>query len=251
MTVGKYVVIANDLREAIRSGEAAPGSMLPTGTELVNRYRVSRGTVQKAISILANEGLVTPMAGIGTVVRATSTVALRYTPRTPSPTWAQSNDNDESAHDQVVHAAWDEVDFDTAQQLDIEPGDLALHRTRHQFRGNGIVQIHNQWIPTIIVIAIRDEGEVDLSDIDAVLPVDLFKLMTIAKHPPFETTEVVGARMPDPEERQTLQLPVGVPVLTTSRVTCDEARKPLEASEFVAAADRCTNSFTVSLIGRR
>jgi len=257
MTVSKYMRIADDLRRAIQAGEFSPGDTLPSGTDLINRYQVARGTVRQAIDTLAQEGLVTPMPGRGTVVRETAVATMRYTSERPSPTWAESNEGDETARDQLVLADWVGADYDIAQRLHLEVDDLVLHRLRYQYRGGNSApaQIHEQWIPQQVVLAVHahlDEMEAGstLVDPEALPKADLFALMKASGFPPDETTETIGTRMPDPEERDILRLSIGVPVLTTYRITTAVDGAPLETSDFVGAGDRCTNSFTVALVRR-
>jgi GntR family transcriptional regulator len=248
--IAKYVRIADDLRQAIERGDHPPGSTLPGETELVSKYQVSRGTVRQAIAMLTNEGLVTPMPGIGTIVRETIPIEMAYTAAAASPTWATSNAGDSTASDQLVSAAWEAADTEIADRLDIPASSRVLHRIRHQSRGAGVAQVMDQWIPEPVVTAIRSQTGTDLADKDNLPTADLFTLMKQAAQPPAETTETIGARMPSPTERDLLQLPPGVPVLTTLRVTRDKKGTPLETSDFVSAADRITQSFTVSLTDR-
>ncbi|WP_198932395.1 GntR family transcriptional regulator [Pseudonocardia sp. Ae717_Ps2] len=60
--------MARELRERITNGTYPPGSTLPALPELMATYEVARETVRSAVSALANEGLVTPLSGVGTVV---------------------------------------------------------------------------------------------------------------------------------------------------------------------------------------
>lgn len=64
-----YLQIANALRAAILTRKLAPGEKLPSGTELSRRYGVARMTVQQALRILKDEGLVFSRAGSGVFVR--------------------------------------------------------------------------------------------------------------------------------------------------------------------------------------
>lgn len=64
----KYQVLADDLRARIRSGEYAPGSLIPSKAALMKRRRLSLGTVTRAVEILAAEGLVETRQGSGTYV---------------------------------------------------------------------------------------------------------------------------------------------------------------------------------------
>src|SRR5215475_6148468 len=63
-----YRQIADDLRGKIEAGELAPGSQLPTETELMSMYDSSRNTVRDAIKVLTTRGLVEPRPGQGTFV---------------------------------------------------------------------------------------------------------------------------------------------------------------------------------------
>jgi GntR family transcriptional regulator len=61
-----YRQIADDLHRKIESGEIAPGVQMPTETELMEHYGVSRNTVRDAIKLLTSLGLVEIRAGQGT-----------------------------------------------------------------------------------------------------------------------------------------------------------------------------------------
>lgn len=65
-----YVQIADGLREAMRTGEYAPGEKLPTTRELMDEYGVASTTAQRALSVLRAEGLVYSIQGRGTFVRS-------------------------------------------------------------------------------------------------------------------------------------------------------------------------------------
>ena len=75
--------IVEHFRQAIRSGEIAPGAMLPTQLEIASEFDVWNTTACRAMSQLVKEGLVVRSRGKGTVVaenRRMSRVAL-YQPR--------------------------------------------------------------------------------------------------------------------------------------------------------------------------
>jgi DNA-binding transcriptional regulator YhcF (GntR family) len=74
-----YQQVANALRAAILTRKFAPGDKLPSGSELAQRYGVARMTVQQAMRLLREEGLVISRQGSGIYVREriTRAVALR------------------------------------------------------------------------------------------------------------------------------------------------------------------------------
>jgi GntR family transcriptional regulator len=192
--------------------------------------------------------LVTTRPGIGSTVRDLSPVALAYTAAAPSRVWpAQAGDD---ARDDVVLTEREAVDSEIAERLNVEPGAPTVHRVRHQSKGKGLAQIHEQWIPEPFVVAIHSATGDDLLDKDKQQSTDLFKLLKSAGRNPTETTEIITSRMPTPDERDTLNLPPGVPVLITNRTTRTDDGTPVETSIFVAAADRTSLAFTVSLKDR-
>lgn len=64
-----YQQVANALRAAILTRKFAPGDKLPSGPQLAERYGVARMTVQQAIRLLRDEGLIVSRQGSGVFVR--------------------------------------------------------------------------------------------------------------------------------------------------------------------------------------
>lgn len=64
-----YVQVANALRAAILTKVFKPGEKIPSGTELAKQYGVARMTVQQALRLLKDEGLVQSRQGSGVYVR--------------------------------------------------------------------------------------------------------------------------------------------------------------------------------------
>lgn len=60
-----YQRLADDLRQAILSGEISPGDRLPVEAELGEQYNVGRSTVREALRLLLSEGLVVTLRGVG------------------------------------------------------------------------------------------------------------------------------------------------------------------------------------------
>lgn len=243
----RYQEIAAHLRDRIRNGTYRPGSCIPSIRELMREFGVARDTVRDAVSRLAQEGLVTPKLGIGTVVRDNSLVTLAYRKDHVSQTWAVQTGEAEEVGDVIVQAGWDVADPHIKERLGLPPGARVVYRVRHQRKGADLCQIHEQWIPEEVVLAIRDATGVDLSDQSVVPPTDLFTLMRQSGSSPAEVMEAIVARMPGVEEGETLGLPPGVPVLITRRITVDSQARPLETSVFTGAGDRTSLSYTVPL----
>ncbi|MDE6932754.1 MAG: GntR family transcriptional regulator [Oscillospiraceae bacterium] len=65
----KYETVYNDLREQINRGEFRAEDKLPSETELVDRYAVSRQTVRQALKLLEKDGSICKVRGSGTFVQ--------------------------------------------------------------------------------------------------------------------------------------------------------------------------------------
>jgi GntR family transcriptional regulator len=63
-----YLQIKALLSKSLEAGEWRPGEAIPSEIELARRYRVSQGTVRKAIDALASDNLVVRRQGKGTFV---------------------------------------------------------------------------------------------------------------------------------------------------------------------------------------
>ena len=61
--------IANNISDAIRSGTYPPGSKLPTEAELSQQYGVNRHTLRRAVSELAEAGVIRVEQGRGSFVQ--------------------------------------------------------------------------------------------------------------------------------------------------------------------------------------
>jgi DNA-binding GntR family transcriptional regulator len=73
----RYLAVAQMLSKAITSGEYGVGTLLPTETELCQRFGVSRHTVREALRKLRDLGLVSRHQGVGTRVQR-SEISGRY-----------------------------------------------------------------------------------------------------------------------------------------------------------------------------
>jgi DNA-binding transcriptional regulator YhcF (GntR family) len=68
MTDAIYQRIARAIRDRIESGELRPGDRVPSTREITMEWNVAMATASKVLGTLRIEGLVRPVAGVGTVV---------------------------------------------------------------------------------------------------------------------------------------------------------------------------------------
>ena len=64
-----YEQLASILREQIRRGDFEPGQGIPSETTLMQQHNLSRGTVRRAIEMLATGGFLETVARRGSRVR--------------------------------------------------------------------------------------------------------------------------------------------------------------------------------------
>lgn len=67
--ITRYHQLYTYLRRALVDGSIIPGSVLPSETELMQQYQISRNTVRRALANLAQERLVIRLRGSGTYAR--------------------------------------------------------------------------------------------------------------------------------------------------------------------------------------
>jgi GntR family transcriptional regulator len=63
-----YLQLARILREMITSGEIAPRQPMPSIKSITQHYGVAKGTAEKALGVLRDEGLVVTVPGRGIYV---------------------------------------------------------------------------------------------------------------------------------------------------------------------------------------
>jgi GntR family transcriptional regulator len=66
--VPPYKQLAQILRDRIAAGDIAPGRRIPSVTELEQETGLARDTIQKAVRLLREEGLVETVIGMGVFV---------------------------------------------------------------------------------------------------------------------------------------------------------------------------------------
>ena len=74
----RYIRIREQLRQRILEGKYEPGERIPSEPQLAQEFRVSRGTIERAIRGLVNEGLLIREQGRGTFVAPPHLESTRF-----------------------------------------------------------------------------------------------------------------------------------------------------------------------------
>jgi GntR family transcriptional regulator len=214
-----YQQIKALLEKSLETREWRPGEAIPSEIELAARFRVSQGTVRKAIDALAADNLVVRRQGKGTFV-ATHTEAQASTFR-----FLRIRRNDgrpEYPASRLLDVRRAKASAEAARLLDLRPAD-----------------------PVIVLRRVLEySGEPAVLD-EITLPAALFRGLTKAKYDAyrgsmygfFETQ--FGVRMLKAQERlravaadaaaaAILAVPVGTPLLAVDRVTSTYGDRPVE-----------------------
>ena len=115
--------------QSLQSGEWKPGDVIPSEMDLAARFRVSQGTVRKAIDELAAENLVVRRQGKGTFVatHAEQQVQYRFLRLLPDTGDASSEG---PAQRRIIECKRLRAPADIARALGLRSGDAVLHVRR-------------------------------------------------------------------------------------------------------------------------
>ena len=235
-----YQQVAAAIRQAISAGEFPPGSLLPSETQLIERYKVSRPTVRNAIAALRSEGLIEVIHGKGSFVRGTPapTLTIQRTITRKGSTFTTGHDTWQQPEPAAVHRA--QATTATAVLLSLEEGADLFGIDRLLIdRATGTRALHRTLIPFATA-----EGTT-LADDPSIEPAQIYAILSEAGHK-LTWSESVRARMPLPDERTSLDLPQATPVIETVRVTHGANDQPLLLEELCASGDRAQLTYRIT-----
>ena len=216
-----YQQIKALLLQSLQQGEWKPGEVIPSEMELAARFRVSQGTVRKAVDELAAENLLVRRQGRGTFVatHAEQHVQYRFLRLVPD---QDTVDNEGPAQRDVVECRRQRAGADIARALGLRTGDQVLQARR---------VLRFACVPTILE--------------DLWLPAGPFKGLTAERlsdyHGPmyamFESEfgvrmvraeEKLRAVLPDAEQAGLLAIDTGTPLLSVERTAYTYNDVPME-----------------------
>ncbi|MBD3007090.1 GntR family transcriptional regulator [Streptomyces sp. 5-10] len=228
--------IADALREAIDKGRFREGDKLPSETELVDHFGVSRMTVRNALSLLQQEGLAVSEHGKGVFVRPRPPVR-----RLASDRFARRHrDQGKAAFTVEAEAAGSRPEVDSLEVKEERPSpDISarlgsprkvLARRRRYLLDGRPVEFATSYLPLDLArntpIAQPNPG-----------PGGIYARLEEMGHRLDHFDEEIRARMPSPAEVRTLQLASGVPVIHLVRTAYDGEGRAVEVCDTVMAAD--------------
>ncbi|WP_026127509.1 GntR family transcriptional regulator [Nocardiopsis lucentensis] len=225
MSTSKKTVVADHLREALARGEYKPGERLPGEEELAERFDVSRATARMGMRILQDEGRIAIRAGRGAYAADHRPIVHLATPvsgGTDSERFQegyQPHLRDAGYHHihEKIKVSLDTMRPRVAKRLRPEPkstaphGGLVVIRSCDRFVEGGLWQSQVTYVPFTIANNTPLMSPERITNGVAALLRDL-------GHEETWNWDVVGARMPSPDEAEAFGLGPGIPLLVQERV---------------------------------
>ena len=141
-----YRQIKGLILQSLQSGEWKPGEVIPSEIELAARYRVSQGTVRKAIDEMAADNLVVRRQGRGTFVatHAEQHVQFRFLKLVPD-TGAPGSEG--PAERDIIDCRRTRATVDIARALALRTGDAVLQVRRVLSYAGVPTIVEDLWLP--------------------------------------------------------------------------------------------------------
>jgi GntR family transcriptional regulator len=207
-----YQQIADALRERVRQGVYPPGSKLPSETELVGEFDVTRVTVRRGLAVLEQEGLTESVRGKGVFVTQSPPVLALRTSR-------------------FSRAARRAGRGALAAEAELLGEGQAAVKRRRMWVNDVPTQLADSYLPLSIDNAIGWSA-------GAQAPGGVYGLLEEHGYRIVRFREELTARRASPEESVALQVPPASPVVLVVRHAIGETGRVLEYFESVAAADK-------------
>jgi GntR family transcriptional regulator len=213
-----YQQIKALITQSLQSGEWKPGELIPSEVELASRFKVSQGTVRKAIDELSAENLVVRRQGKGTFVATHHEERAHYRFLRLMPDEGESR----QAENRVVEVKRMRAPAEVARLLDMKSGDSVIFIRRVQsFDGTPTI-LDELWLPGTLFRGLTAERLVEYKGPMYGLFETEFGTRMI------RATERVRAVLADPQVGELLDVQAGTPLLSVERVSFTYGDKPVE-----------------------
>lgn len=223
-----YQQIKALITQSLQSGEWKPGELIPSEVELASRFKVSQGTVRKAIDELAAENLVVRRQGKGTFV-ATHHEAraqfrfLRLMPDVGEPRQADSR---------FLEVKRLRAPAELARQLDLKSGDSVIFIKRVQSFDGAPTIVEELWLPGAIFRGLTAERLVEYKGPMYGLFETEFGTRMI------RASEKIRAVVADKSAAELLKIEVNTPLLSVERISYTYGDRPVEVRRGLYLTDR-------------
>ncbi|WP_205985308.1 MULTISPECIES: GntR family transcriptional regulator [unclassified Paraburkholderia] len=213
-----YQQIKGLITQSLETGEWKPGEIIPSEVELAARYKVSQGTVRKAIDELAADNLLVRRQGKGTFVATHNEERAQFRFLR-----LLADDGAEHPHvSRLLECRRMRASAEIARQLDLKPADpVVLIKRLLQFDGESTV-LDEIWLPGGVFRGLTAERLAEYKGpLYAMFEADFGTRMIRA-------TEKIRAVAAEPAVADLLNVPAGFPLLSVDRVSYTYGDRPVE-----------------------
>ncbi|WP_280728049.1 GntR family transcriptional regulator [Kitasatospora sp. MAA4] len=236
----KYLQIAEDLAAQIRSGTLAPGAVVPSEAELMERYGVASGTVRKAVAELRTTQLIETHQGRGSFVRSRPPVQRKSSDRFrrahrlagKAAYLAEAEQSGGTPSVNVLFVGPLDAPSGIAERLGVPQGTKVLARKRRYFRDGIPTEEATSFLPWDVAK--------DIPELFAENPGGggIYARLEEHGHLLVEFGETVQARLASKAECVALTLSPGSPVIHLVREAVAANGRVVEVCDTVMAADQ-------------
>jgi GntR family transcriptional regulator len=213
-----YQQIKGLITQSLESGEWKPGEIIPSEVELAARYKVSQGTVRKAIDELAADNLLVRRQGKGTFVATHNEDRAQFRFLR-----LLADDAVEHPHiSKLLECRRMRASAEIARQLDLKPAEpVVLIKRLLQFDGEATV-LDEIWLPGNVFRGLTLERLSDYKGpLYAMFETEFGTRMIRA-------SEKIRAVAAEPAVADLLHVPAGFPLLSVERVSYTYGDRPVE-----------------------
>ncbi len=216
-----YQQIKGLILQSLQSGEWKPGEAIPSEMDLASRYRVSQGTVRKAIDELASQHLLVRRQGKGTIVatHAEQHVQYRFLRLVPD---AGDRQNEGPAERNIIDCKRLRAPAEIARALALRTGDSVLQVRRVlSFAGRPTI-LEDLWLPGTPFKGLTAERlSDDRGPMYALFETEFGVRMVRAE-------EKIRAVLPDAAQAALLKVGKSTPLLSVERIAYTYNDVPME-----------------------
>ena len=216
-----YQQIKGMILNSLRLGEWKPGEAIPSEMDLAIRFRVSQGTVRKAIDDLAAEHLLVRRQGKGTFVatHAEQQVQFRFLKLVPH----NGNPGSEGpAQREIVPCRRSSASADIARALALRTGDAVLQARRVlSFVGTPAI-LEDIWLPAAPFKGLTAERLTNYQGPMYALFETEFNMRMV------RAEEKIRAEPATPGQAELLKIAQGTPLLSVERIAYTYKDVPME-----------------------
>ena len=213
-----YQQIKALILDSLQAGEWKPGEAIPSENDLAARFKVSQGTVRKAIDELASENLLVRRQGKGTFVATHHEDRvhfrfLRLVPDDGEPHYPKSK---------ILDCKRLRAPAEIARLLDLKTGDSVIQVERIMFFSEEATVYEEIWLPGSTFKGLTTERLVDWRG-----PMYALFETEFATHM-IRATERLRAVAADELSAKHLGIEVNTPLLAVERVSYTYGERPVE-----------------------